>query len=281
VGDARPTQSGERRAASYSQRISQVPHFMTQWRLPSSAGKMPSYVQRQFRLKAMGLMCVQLLLVIGIMILLDGWKFLNAQASGVFLAILSALLVMLMLLSSLRSVYPLNYVILAIVTVLAGLAWGLGGEFLPDAMHFQIVAIMCIAMVIATGMSWLLSIMKWKPRDLMVASLVSGGVIGVAADLVFAPLMGSAQQHAAISAAVAVCLLGVFAWEAGGLLVECNPDTFMSVVVAMDASLLAVVSLTFVWVMAFGFLIPCCMTGPEEAEAPRAAEEDLPPSGIA
>mmetsp|Transcript_29345 Transcript_29345/g.58584 ORF Transcript_29345/g.58584 Transcript_29345/m.58584 type:complete len:243 (+) Transcript_29345:2-730(+) len=242
---------------------------------------MPSYVQRQFRLKAMGLMCLQLLVVIGIMFLADGWNISDAQASGVFLSLLSFLIVMLLLLGSLKAVYPLNYILLAIVTMLAGLAWGIGGSFLPDAMHFQIISIISVAMVIALVMTVLLSAMEWNPRDLMVASLVVGGAVGVAADAVFAPMLGSVHEHVMVSAATALLLLCVFAWEAGPLLIECNPDTFMTVIVAMDASLLAVVSLPFVWVMAFGFLIPCCMTGGEEEAAPRTARAGAGAAGLA
>merc|ERR1719193_193741 len=109
--------------------------------------------------------------------------------SGVLLGNIVLVVLALTVLLAYKSKYPLNYALLGLVTVLAGVVWGIGGEFLPADLHFQVVGIICVAMVCMTALSTALSYTNWNAWDLVLASTFFGWSIGAAADLWIAPLL--------------------------------------------------------------------------------------------
>lgn len=250
---------------------------VSMWRLPPAPGKMPIYVQRSFRLKALGLLCAQLFVVLAIMVAstlvrIDG--VMSNAVPGVLLAAIVLVILALIILSGLKAFYPLNYILLGLVTVLAGLAWGIAGELLPAHVHFQIIGIICIAMVCVTCLATALSFSALEPWPLVLMSIFSGWLVGVVTDAWLAQLLGIGDwKHTWIAIAVTFVLFLIFTWEAGRLLVDCNPDTFMNVVVAMDSSLLVVVSIPVFWLMGFTFVVTCCLrSAVQDGEPPEEGE---------
>lgn len=255
------------------------------WRWPQRPGELPLYVQRNFRLKTFGLITVQLALVFGEMALVH-WLFrhklgFETAAEGgqmLFYALGALTLFVILWLHFLKDWYPVNYVLLLITTVLVGLFWGLspitiGGQYL----HFQVIGILVVAMAVSTGASALLTTEKVSPWHTIMASHLLGWAVGASADVVIVMHFGLSSLTWTIVAVVLTLFLltGVLLLDAGSLLVKCNPDDFMRVIVAMDSALL-VVSMPV-------FVLSCCLlhstpvdelAGGAPEAAPQHAAED-------
>jgi len=249
------------------------PHTITLWRLPSSRGKMPAYVERRFRLKALGLAFVQVLVVLAIMVLIEISGFVEqwtAQMSGLLLLLMAVVIALLVALACCKEKYPVNYIILMLVTVVAGIVWGVGGQLLPAQMHFQIMGVIAGTMLFTIGLMLPLARMGWNGYKLVLGSMAIAWAIASIVDAIVAPMYDISETNVAISILVAFGLFTVFLWEVGQALVECNPDSFMSVVVAMNASLLVVISIPFIWAVGVGLLVSCCLTDQRNEAAERA-----------
>lgn len=257
-----------------------VTRRLSSWRWPRMPGNLPIYVQRSFRLKVFGLITFQLMIVFCVMLVTDGVLHregpqIAKQGSlfmGLFYSIGSATLLALVLLHVFRQRFPLNYFILAANTVLVGIFWGFAGSVFTLTLHFQVVGVMVVAMFLATVLSAALTHQKLDTRHMLLASLTLGWLAGSVLDLMVAPTFGVPLSHALVAIGVALllfcCLLGM----AGSLLVQCNPDDFMRVVVVMDAALLVVPSIPF-------FLVALCLIqcGSEGLDAAAQAEADDDP----
>jgi len=245
--------------------------MMTQWRLPSRPGKMPVYVKDMFRLKALSLLCSQLLVVLGIMLAIEvsglasEWD--RSMSAGILIFFIAMAVVGLIALKYCMDVFPTNYCLLAVVTLLAGFVWGVGGQLLPAQMHFQVMGVVTGAMVFSTMSIAVLARARLSSSKSVFGSVIFGWIVAAVADAIIAQHFGIDQMSIVISVFVALGLFVVFGWEAGQLLVDCNPDSFMSVVIAMDASLLVVLSIPFLWAVSIGLFVSCWLLSPQ-AELP-------------
>jgi len=245
--------------------------MMTQWRLPSRPGKMPTYVKDKFRLKALSLLCLQLVVVLGIMFAIEvsgiasEWD--RHMSAGILLSFIAMAVVGLIALKCFADFFPANYCLLVVVTLLAGFVWGVGGQFLPAQMHFQVMGVVTGTMLFSTIAMAVLAGARLSNSKSVFGSVIAGWIVAAVADAIIAQHFGIDQRHIAISVFVALGLFVVFGWEAGQLLVDCNPDSFMSVVIAMDASLLVVLSIPFLWAVSIGLLVSVWLLSPE-AELP-------------
>jgi FtsH-binding integral membrane protein len=248
------------------------------WRLPSQPGKLPSYVQSSFRVKTFGLLSAQLAIVLVVMVLVDivtpsgrPWR-VSFGSRLTFWVVCMATLAVLLGLHFMRDVYPANYVLLAIVTLLQGLSWGLSFSILPEQLHFQLMGTLFVAVLVTTFASAALSqtALRKKPWTLIASALLVGWVVGTAADIAVAALISDiSMTWAIIAAAIAFGLLLVLLGDAGRLLVRCDPDDVMKVIVAMDSALLVVVSIPI-------FIVSECCLHAEDWAAAEAGVEAAP-----
>mmetsp|Transcript_69553 Transcript_69553/g.226555 ORF Transcript_69553/g.226555 Transcript_69553/m.226555 type:complete len:323 (+) Transcript_69553:49-1017(+) len=165
------------------------------WRMPTTAGKLPVYVQRQFRLKAMGLLSFQLLIVLCIMLGVEQSDILSSfdDDAKPYMLVGCVLVVMatLMLVSAYKATYPANYLLLALLTVADSFAWSLGAELAETHLHIQIVTIMCVAMIFSTAFVWALTYrMRHHTMLLVCGGIFSGWVVASALQLALAPSFG-------------------------------------------------------------------------------------------
>jgi len=236
---------------------------VSRWRWPSAPGELPSYVQRSFRFKTFGLLGLQLLVVLAIMagasLFLEKHRGSSAWMIPPFAFYFLGFLALcgLLFLNFARETYPLNYVALAGVTLLVGAFWGTTRLAFDTWLHFQVIGILCVTMLVAAVVSALCSLRKMEPWSLLLGSLLSGWAVASAADFFAVSLAPPELGVRPDSALFAVCLslllmLAVLVLDAGPMLVKCNPDDFMRVIISMDSALLIVVSVPI-------FLLSCCV----------------------
>jgi len=242
---------------------------------------MPIYVQRSFRLKTLGLISVQLTVVFAMMLLVHALvrrNFDTASEEGqmLFYGLGAVTLFLILWLHFLKDNYPVNYILLVLTTLLVGLFWGLTPFVFGSHLHFQVIGILVIAMMVSTIAAGLLTKEKADPWRILLVSQFVGWLAGASADALVVTYLGiSTAAWTTVAVAISLTLLiGVLLLDAGHLLVKCNPDDFMRVIVAMDSALL-VVSMPI-------FVLSCCLLhasppdlnddGPAEAAgAPDAA----------
>jgi len=248
------------------------------WRYPTSTGQVPRYMQRAFRLKTFGLLAFQLLSILGIgvlMTLLGLWKDFNLPSPAGTEIILYATgavnLMSVLLLHFMSDRFPANYLCLALTTVISGFFWGLthlAPQF-SEIVHLQIGVILFITMLVAAVVSYALDSMERKMTgmSLLVISLGSGYLLGSVTDVLLFTLMFTATPFQILGAVgFALLLLGILLLDVGGLLVACQPDDYMTVVVAMNSTLLVIVSIPF-------FFLGFCILRLGETAAAAEAED--------
>mmetsp|Transcript_46034 Transcript_46034/g.121616 ORF Transcript_46034/g.121616 Transcript_46034/m.121616 type:complete len:358 (+) Transcript_46034:77-1150(+) len=261
---------------------------MSTWRWPSVPGELPTYVQRNFRVKTFGLIGFQLLLVFGLMVVVDvsltrhhGFK---SQSQFIFYALGFLALCSILLLHSVREKYPVNYLVLAVVTLVVGVFWGTTRLAFNTWLHFQVIGVLCITMFVAAAMSVVWSTQKMEPWSLLFASLMPGWVVATILDFLIVAMTPAELDIQTSSALVSVCLafllmLAVLVLDVGVMLVKCNPDDFMRVIISMDSALLVVVSMPI-------FMLSCCILHTIDLhdqvameEAGQGAPNMVPPMG--
>ncbi|CAJ1349027.1 unnamed protein product [Effrenium voratum] len=236
------------------------------WRYPTTVGQLPRYMRRAFRMKTFGLMSFQLLLVLGIMVLVDcvvlramvppdGMDDIVYKVVFYCLGLLN--LGCVVALQCLKDRFPLNYALLGLTTLMSGLFWGMTRVLHAGvSLHFQIMGILAFTMCFSTVVSAILvnTEEKMKGTHLISGLLGLGWFIGSSLDVVIAAMLLQSEQMEILGALgfsfLLLCLLLI---DAGSLLVKSSPDDFMTVVVAMDSTLLVVVSIPF-FVLSFCFL---------------------------
>jgi len=255
---------------------------VSQWRLPSSPGAMPKYVQRAFRIKTFGLMALQLFFVLGIMVLIDAYDdvvFKVLDLSSVHMQVIFYMmgllnLVSIMCLFCCKDRYPVNYLLLALTTLLSGAFWGLTRAVVTTTLHFQIIGIIFCTMTVATLVSAILASLQRKidAITIVMASLWSGWLVGVMVAWIFTAQFLDVPTLVVVGAVgFSFLLMGILMLDAGRSLVRCRPDDFMSVIVAMNSTLMVVVSIPF-FVLSFCFL----HTGEAVLEEEEVAAEPNP-----
>jgi len=248
--------------------------MISSWRLPSQGNKLPAYVRRSFRLKTFGLLSVQLMAVLSVMLLVDSsgsYMQLNAAWSKVVFAGLGlATTTALAVLVGCRERYPDNYVLLALVTVLVGLYWGMGYSVFSSGFHLQVAGILTVTTCTATALMAGLPLHDHGPST-FVGPLLVGWLVGSVSDLVLAPSLGKPLLTAVLAALTALFLLVFLVLSVGTRLVSCNPDDFMRVIIAMDSTLLVVVSIPLFFIISCLVHLEAATEDLEAAEAGEAA----------
>jgi len=252
---------------------------MSRWRWPQAPGELPLYVQRNFRLKTFGLIGCQLLVVFGLTVMVDTFlstQFVTPHAQFMFYILGLFAMGGILSLHFARDSYPLNYLLLLVVTLLVGVFWGTTRLAFDTWLHFQVIGVLCITTFVAAVASAIMTTQKMEPWSLLFASLLPGWVISTVADFIIVSLLPAHLGISLASALVATSLafllmMAVLILDVGVLLVKCNPDDFMRVIISMDSALLVVVSMPI-------FILSCCLLHTvdmqeQAAEAPPEDEE--------
>jgi len=260
-----------------------VKHFTT-WRLPSVPGTMPLYIQRSFRVKIFSLLSVQFAVIFAIMLVaecllphaaafaprehqphfsrggpFDGTRYLAFGGLGLLvLSTLSATYIM-------RNRFPINYLLLGVVSIAVGLFWGMASVLHDSVIYNQVVAIMGLAMMVATPTTMWLTRIEIDPWQTIIATLLVGWFIASVVVLMLAPPEPAQPGATLVSMAAAFLLLGTFFFNAGRLLVRCSPDDVLRVVVTANATLLVVVSIPFMLLVSI-VIKACNLEDTDEAE---------------
>eukprot|EP00930_Biecheleria_cincta_P033836 TRINITY_DN23429_c0_g1_i1.p1 TRINITY_DN23429_c0_g1~~TRINITY_DN23429_c0_g1_i1.p1 ORF type:complete len:357 (+),score=45.96 TRINITY_DN23429_c0_g1_i1:70-1071(+) len=258
----------------------------SQWRFPSKPGEMPKYVQRAFRIKVFGLMALQLAMVFTIMVLMDQYSLLdelklgrmhNLRSQMVFYLVGMFNVISALVLLCMKDRFPWNYLLLTTTTLLSGIFWGLAPTIVTTTLHFQLIGILCCTMIVAAAMSAILVSMTSRNLEavtVVIVSLVIGWLVGVMVDVLVIANFLVVHPLAVLGViGFSFLLLAVLHLEAGRALIQCRPDDFMSVIVAMNSTLMVVVSIPF-FIISFCFL----HTGEavmEEQEDAQAAPEPV------
>jgi len=235
-------------------------------------------------MKTFGLMSLQLFAVLAIMVLVDFsqlWtrilpdKLPHFAHQVVFYVIGIANLMSVLALYLVKDRYPANYLLMALTTALSGLFWGMTRSQTDITLHFQIVGILAFTMLTATVVSAMLSKneFKLKGSSLLLASLGPGWLVGCVTNALVSTLWlptGSLEVLGALG--FSFLLLCIMLLDAGKVLVNCEPDEFMTVIVSMESSLLVVVSIPF-------FVLSFCLLHTGEAVLD-TNETEAPPTTL-
>merc|ERR1712142_860060 len=134
---------------------------------------------------------------------------------------------------------PMNYGLLAVVTLISGVWWGLiGHAFFPadfQIIHFQLLACICVATIVATALMkvpFCAGLRFWRGE--VAVPLFLGWVVGAVAEVLVTMHLGTSLWSGPVAAFTALVLFVLLLLLAGSLLEECNPDSFMKVVLTMD-----------------------------------------------
>uniref|UniRef100_A0A7S4Q010 Uncharacterized protein n=2 Tax=Alexandrium monilatum TaxID=311494 RepID=A0A7S4Q010_9DINO len=221
------------------------------WRWPSQPGKLPSYVEGNFRVKTFGLLTIQFVVVLVTMVLVEVYLPLHTvfrntqQCHAISVAVGIATLIVLTILYCLKDRYPVNYVLLMVVTLLVGFYWGMGYMIFSSRLHFQLVGIMGIGALVATCLSAYLSYLsKMDGWCVVLTSVYVGWAAGCIVDMTIVRHFPGFEGHwEFVAALVAFFLFSVLILDVGNKLAFGNPDDFMRVIISMDSALLVVVSI--------------------------------------
>jgi len=229
------------------------------WRFPTNRGQVPRYMQRAFRWKTFGLMTLQLAMVLLIAVPLRQLEILERfvypedmetflrQGIVYFFGVLN--LVSILLLHCYKDRFPANYMFLAVTTLTSGVFWSLAySKTFMTMMQFEILGILFVTMFSATVISTILSGMERKiqPTTVLIFSFLPGWCMGCCAILLQRLIMDLPLPLELLGAiGVSAILLGVMFLDVGPLLVRCDPDDFMRVIVSMNSTMMVVVSIPF------------------------------------
>lgn len=236
------------------------------WRFPTNRGQVPRYMQRAFRWKTFGLMTLQLFTVLLIAVplrqarLLDRFTYPeeteNLLRQGIVYSFGVLNLVCLLLLHCYKDHFPANYLLLVATTVISGIFWSMAySKNFMTLMQFEILAILCITMFCTTVISRILSGLERKLNGSVVLALsfFPGWCIGCCAVLLQRVLlMPPVPLELAGACSLSAILIGILFLDVGPLLVRCDPDDFMRVIVSMNSCMMVVVSIPF-------FFLAFCM----------------------
>ncbi|CAJ1374461.1 unnamed protein product [Effrenium voratum] len=251
------TRMSTRMSTSMSRVTRRLASSRSLWRYPSSHGQIPRYMQRAFRLKTFGLMTLQLAAVLGIVVLARWSKVPEHLAEainmiwrqGIVYSIGVLNLLGIFLLNCFKDRFPLNYLFLGLTTVISGLFWSTmrWDTFQLVTVQIQVLAILCVTMLVATVVSFVLSGLERKIADnqILLLSLVPAWLFGCCTALLADLALGATPSQVLGSIGWSVVLLGILSLDVGNLLVRCDPDDFMRVLVAMNSTMLVVVSIPF------------------------------------
>lgn len=253
------------------------------WRFPTNRGDVPRYMQRAFRWKTFGLMTLQLFTVLLIAVPLRQAQLLdriaypeemgNLLRQGIVYTFGVLNLVCILLLHCYKDRFPANYVLLALTTVTSGMFWSMAySKNFMMLMQFEILAILCITMFCTTVISRILSGLERKLHGsvVLVLSFFPGWCIGCCAILLQRVLLAPPiPLEMAGACSLSAILLGILFLDVGPLLVRCDPDDFMRVIVSMNSCMMVVVSIPF-------FFLAFCMLRLDQREVDDLAPVELP-----
>lgn len=260
--------------------------------MPSEIGKLPKYIQSSFRAKTFSLLTLQFAVVFVEMMVVEsfipeGKKSLRSAVwQYLFLSLGGAVLLSICLLYGYRNSYPKNYILLVAVTISVGAFWGVTSIIDDRRLHNQLIAIMGITMFVATPVSMVFTKKMLNPWHAVIGSLLVGWLTGSATVMWFehgfdhsrSPEVSLMWSMAAMW--VALLLLVTVLFDVGHLLVRCDPDDFLRVIIATNSTLLVVVSVPFLLVVACS-LKACTRQQDFEAvqtpPAPAMSEPAAPP----
>lgn len=239
-----------------------IRHIITSWRLPEAPGEVPMYVQRAFRLKTFGLLVAQLAAVLCIMlatdrvILTQNWGD-SALRKWLFVVLACITPALQLVLVMWRNRVPSNFMLLAVITVLVGIMWGLARPCWDITLHIELLCILLVAMMVTAALLAMLPVKNLGQWSALALSQLTGWLTGSVLELVVASSLGLNLHLSLAASGIALLLFLAMFLLAGHMLVKCNPDDVMRVVVAMDAALIIVagsIILAFVNAMACCFL---------------------------
>lgn len=272
------------------------------WRWPSQPGKLPLYVQRAFAVKMFAVLAFQLVLCLALLLpvhrLCAEWhldaKMPKASKSpsifadimpvsqpGVLLALYYGLsfLCMLQLLLQwwLRDRYPLNYFCSFVSTIMVGIFFGISDELLLVEIHTRLLTIVAITMCLASLSCCIFLRERWC-KNLIPVTLLSIGVGWAVASIAVMAISQVLDPVNYIGKTCTACLLAAFvltfllvhAWNS---LMDCKVDDLVGIVAVMDASLLAVVSLPFLFLL-LAFCAPSSAMQVQQSAMTEGAPEE-------
>lgn len=154
-----------------------------------------------------------------------------------------------------QSRYPANYVLLALSTLLLTLLWSLGGEsgmlFSPSTeFHTLLLGIMVVAVMVAVPLMHALSFTSLEAEPAVCSAILIGWLVGAVAILSSHWFYEIGLDSALVAAGITFLLFVALLVDIGGRLAVGDPDSWMRVVIAMDASLLMTVSMPFLVIIA-------------------------------
>jgi len=200
-------------------------------------------VQRDFHTKTFGLLTAQFA---GVFVIAFGLEMQTEPVTStgwLLFAIGLFSIILISLLYRFSSQYPLNYLILLIITLTAGLFWRLACWFFTVEAVMILVGIMGMSSFFATLGPTFVRNESIGPYLLLWMS-VGAGWLGGSAAFAFIVLLSDASHLALLTGTISsFCLFSLFLLAASRMLTQCDPDDFMKVIVYMDAFLLVVVSI--------------------------------------
>lgn len=228
------------------------------WRWPAREGELPVYVQRMFRVKAFGLLAIQLTVIFVEMLIvetvLDSGRISLSKDNNIIFYVLGTLTLCLIIsLHFAKDNFPMNYVLILCTTVLVGMCWGLTRAILQSYLNFQLIGILAVVMMVSTPMAIVLTRESIDSSAAVAFSMFAGWVVASCLDLAITQHFGlSSVTVVAIAIVLTLLLLAmVLVFGAGPLLARCNPDDIVLVIVSMNTALLIMVMPIFVVLCCF------------------------------
>lgn len=251
------------------------------WRWPERPGEMPLYVQRSFRMKAFGLIGLQLVCILLESLAAQRFLVPRLDAAGLleraFLGLGCLAVALIVVLNMAAKRFPVNYALILSTTVVVGVFWGIAPPLIHASLHFQLIGVLAASMLLSTAAVALLTRQHLSGQAALSMSVLSGWASASCLDLLvvqYWDICPLGVAGLAIAMALVLLVLALLL-DAGHLLTKCNPDDFALVVVSMDSALL-VVSLPIL-IIACRFLHrPVAEPAASEAAAPIEHGAGLP-----
>ncbi|CAE7349386.1 unnamed protein product [Symbiodinium natans] len=210
-------------------------------------------------------MSLQLLVVFAEMIVIDHYqlwhnvltemregRFIDIGQEVLFYSSGFCTLLAIMVMFCVKDRYPLNYWMMALTTLLSGSFWGMTRAVVQTTMHFQIVGILCCSMCGGAVASTLVK--EVQGPKLLMATLAPGWLLGATANVLVSRVFVQETDRVVLgSTGLSMLLLCILTMDAGRYLILCKPDDFMKIIVAMNSTLMVVVSIPF-FVLSFCFI---------------------------